>query len=392
MPDLRLLDGKVALITGAASGQGRAASVLFAEHGARIAVADVNDDGARETVDLVEQAGSKAVAMHADVSRRADNDAMVAAAVDAFGGIDVLYNNAAIQMSGRLVECTEEQWDITMATNLNAIFWACRAAMPRVRRGQSRARRADSADCYRVRTEGARQRDRARLNRHTPVPEGRSRDGRRRWLRQRAAREHPAAVAADVTSEEDVRRMVGAATGGNGDGRLDVLVCSAAVEVRASLADTSDDEWQRVLDVNVKGPFLCLKHAIPPMTRSGGGSAILLGSVLGAIGSPGYAAYCASKGALVNLAKQAAIEHAPDKVRVNVVSPTACEAGLFLKVVEQAPDPEAIKQMVAERTPMRRLGTADDVCESIMFLAGDESSYISGAVFPLDGGLAARRM
>jgi meso-butanediol dehydrogenase / (S,S)-butanediol dehydrogenase / diacetyl reductase len=199
------------------------------------------------------------------------------------------------------------------------------------------------------------------------------------------------AVAADVASEDDVRRMVDAATGGDGGG-LDVLVCSAAVEVRASLADTSDDDWQRVLDVNLKGPFLCLKHAIPVMARSGGGSAILLGSVLGAIGSPGYAAYCASKGALVNLAKQAAIEHAPDKVRVNVVSPTACEAGLFLKVVEQAPDPEGIKRMVAERTPMGRLGTADDVCESIMFLAGDESSYISGTVFPLDGGLAARRM
>jgi len=130
LPDLRLLDGKVALITGAASGQGRAASVLFAQHGARVAVADLNDDGARETVDLVEQAGSKAIAVHADVSNRPDNDAMVAAAVEAFGGLDVLYNNAAIQMSGRLVECTEEQWDITMATNLNAIFWACRAAMP----------------------------------------------------------------------------------------------------------------------------------------------------------------------------------------------------------------------------------------------------------------------
>jgi meso-butanediol dehydrogenase / (S,S)-butanediol dehydrogenase / diacetyl reductase len=199
------------------------------------------------------------------------------------------------------------------------------------------------------------------------------------------------AVAADVTKERDVRRLVSAVAGGNGRG-LDVLVCSAAVEVRASLRDTSDDDWQRVLDVNLKGPFLCLKHAIPVMARSGGGSAILLGSVLGAIGSPGYAAYCASKGALVNLAKQAAIEHASDNVRVNVVSPSASEAGLFLKVIEQAPDPEGIKRMVAERTPMGRLGTADDVCESIMFLAGDESSYITGAVFPLDGGLAARRM
>jgi NAD(P)-dependent dehydrogenase (short-subunit alcohol dehydrogenase family) len=132
---MRLLDGKVALITGAASGQGRAASVLFAEHGARIAVVDMNDEGARETVDLVEGAGSKAIAVHADVSRRADNDAMVAATVDAFGGLDILYNNAAIQMSGRVTECTEDQWDVTIATNLSAIFWACRAAMPHLTEG-----------------------------------------------------------------------------------------------------------------------------------------------------------------------------------------------------------------------------------------------------------------
>ncbi len=130
MPDDRLLEGKVALITGAASGQGRAASVRFAEHGAQIAVVDMNDNGAAETVGLVEQAGSKAVAIHADVSRRADVDAMVAATVEAFSQLDVLYNNAALQMSGRLVDTTEEEWDITIATNLSAIFWACRAAMP----------------------------------------------------------------------------------------------------------------------------------------------------------------------------------------------------------------------------------------------------------------------
>jgi NAD(P)-dependent dehydrogenase (short-subunit alcohol dehydrogenase family) len=125
-----LLDEKVALVTGAASGQGRAASVRFAEHGARIVVADMNADGAAETVQLVERAGSKAIAVRVDVSQRSDNDRMIAAALDAFGRLDVLYNNAAIQMSGRLVDTTEDQWDITIATNLSAIFWACRAAMP----------------------------------------------------------------------------------------------------------------------------------------------------------------------------------------------------------------------------------------------------------------------
>ena len=130
-----MLEGRVALITGAASGQGRAASVLFARHGARIAVVDVNDAGAAETVATITGAGGEAIAVHADVSRRDDVEAMVAAAMDRFGRIDVLYNNAAVQMSGRLLECTEEQWDLTIATNLDAIFTACRAAIPHMLAG-----------------------------------------------------------------------------------------------------------------------------------------------------------------------------------------------------------------------------------------------------------------
>jgi NAD(P)-dependent dehydrogenase (short-subunit alcohol dehydrogenase family) len=197
------------------------------------------------------------------------------------------------------------------------------------------------------------------------------------------------AMTVDVTREGEVAAMVDAVT--ERHGALHTLVCSAAVETRTPLAETSDDDWQRILDVNLKGPFLCMKHAIPPMIASGGGSVILLGSILGAIGSPSYAAYCASKGALVNLAKQAAVEHAPDGIRVNVVSPSACETGLFLEMVSQAPDPESIKRMVAERTPMGRLGTEADVVETIMFLVGEGASYISGTTVPLDGGMASRR-
>jgi NAD(P)-dependent dehydrogenase (short-subunit alcohol dehydrogenase family) len=102
-------------------------------------------------------------------------------------------------------------------------------------------------------------------------------------------------MTADVRSEGEVAAMVDAVV--ERHDRLDVLVCSAAVETRASVVDCSDDEWQRVLDVNLKGPFLCMKHAIPAMIRGGQGSVVLLGSVLGSIGAPGYAAYCASKGA-----------------------------------------------------------------------------------------------
>jgi NAD(P)-dependent dehydrogenase (short-subunit alcohol dehydrogenase family) len=130
-----LLEGKAALITGSGSGQGRAAALAFAQHGARIAVIDIDDAGAAETVRQVKSAGGSAFALHADVSLRPDCDKMVQAAVDQFGRLDVLYNNAAVQMSGTLLECTEEQWDLTLATNLSAIFWACRAAIPHMLAG-----------------------------------------------------------------------------------------------------------------------------------------------------------------------------------------------------------------------------------------------------------------
>jgi 3-oxoacyl-[acyl-carrier protein] reductase len=136
LADGRLLDGRVALITGGGSGQGRAAAQLFARHGASIAIAEIDPAGAAETVRLVVE-GEKgtALALEADVSRRSDCDRMVERTLAAFGRLDVLYNNAAVQMSGRLVECSDAQWDLTMATNLDAIFWACRAAIPPMRAG-----------------------------------------------------------------------------------------------------------------------------------------------------------------------------------------------------------------------------------------------------------------
>ena len=135
MADERLLEGKVALITGSASGQGRAAAERFGRHGAAIAVVDIDDEGSAETVRRVEGAGAEAISIHADVSVQADVESMVAAVVERWGRLDVLYNNAAVQMSGRLVECSEDDWDLTIATNLDAVFWACRAALPAMLQG-----------------------------------------------------------------------------------------------------------------------------------------------------------------------------------------------------------------------------------------------------------------
>jgi NAD(P)-dependent dehydrogenase (short-subunit alcohol dehydrogenase family) len=204
------------------------------------------------------------------------------------------------------------------------------------------------------------------------------------------ARGHNAvAVVGDVTVTADVERMVGTAAR---IGPLRVLVLSAAVESFTPLVDLSDDEWQHVLDVDLKGPFLAMRAGIPHLAANGGGSVIAMGSTLGLIVAPGHPAYCAAKGALVNLCKQAAVDYAPQAVRVNVLAPSATDTGLFMKVSAQAPDPDAIRARVAAANPMGRLGTADEVCDAAVFLASDQSTYVSGTVLALDGGLAARRM
>jgi 3-oxoacyl-[acyl-carrier protein] reductase len=197
------------------------------------------------------------------------------------------------------------------------------------------------------------------------------------------------AVTGDVTQDDDVAKVVRVAAT---LGTLRVLVLSAAIETRQPVLECSDHDWQQVLDVNLKGPFLYMRAAIPVMAAHGGGSVVALGSTLGLIVAPGYAAYCASKGALVNLCKQAAIEHAPDNVRVNVVAPSATDTGLFIRFSEQAPDPAALRRRIAETNPMHRLGTAREVCDAVMFLASEASTYTSGCVIPIDGALAARRM
>jgi 3-oxoacyl-[acyl-carrier protein] reductase len=197
------------------------------------------------------------------------------------------------------------------------------------------------------------------------------------------------AATCDVTRTADVEAAVRAASE---LAPLRTLVLSAAIESRQSVLECSDEDWQQVLDVNLKGPFLCMRAAIPVMAANGGGSVIALGSTLGLIVAPGHPAYCASKGALVNLCKQAAIEHAPDNVRVNVVAPSATDTGLFIRFSAQAPDPEALRQRIADLNPMHRLGTAREVCDAVVFLASDASSYTSGCVVPVDGALAARRV
>ena len=126
------------------------------------------------------------------------------------------------------------------------------------------------------------------------------------------------AVTVDVTDPAGTDDAVALAVG---MGPVRTLVLSAAVETRASVADCTDDEWRRVIDTDLKGPFLCMRATVPAMVDAGGGSIVALGSTLGQIAGKGFAAYCAAKFALTNLCKQVAVEHAADGIRVNVVAP-----------------------------------------------------------------------
>jgi NAD(P)-dependent dehydrogenase (short-subunit alcohol dehydrogenase family) len=192
----------------------------------------------------------------------------------------------------------------------------------------------------------------------------------------------------DVRVDANVARAVEKAAD---RGPITALVLSAAVETRAPIVDCTDDDWQRVIDTNLKGPFLCMRHVVPRMVDAGGGSIVAMGSTLGSIVAPQYPAYCASKFGLTNLCKQVAIEHARDGVRVNVLSLGPTDTGLFVRLTDMAPDPDAVRAGVAANLPMGRLGRAQEVCDAVAFLLSDGSAYTSGAVLPLDGGLAARR-
>jgi NAD(P)-dependent dehydrogenase (short-subunit alcohol dehydrogenase family) len=253
----RLLEGQVALITGSGSGQGRAAAVLFAEHGARVAVVDMNGDGARETVKAIETRGGEAFSIEADVSQRPATEDMIEQTVERYGALDILYNNAAVQMSGRLVECTEDQWDLTLRTNLTCIFWACRAALPHLRQGA-------------------------------------------------------------------------------------------------------------------------------------GGRIISTASTLALMGSPGYAAYGAAKAGLIALTRQIASEYGPE-VRANVIAPGSIDTPRFRKVADRLEDTQGYLDRLVAHNPMRRLGLAEDVASTALFLASDASAYVTGVTIPVDGGMGYAR-
>jgi NAD(P)-dependent dehydrogenase (short-subunit alcohol dehydrogenase family) len=250
------LEGKVVLITGGASGMGRATSVAFAKAGAKIAIADVNGQGGEETLGLALAAGGDAFFSACDVSAAAQVEALVNQTVKKFGRLDCAANIAGI--------------------------------------------------------------------------EG-------KWAEQ--------------------------------------------------IAEASEENFDRVIGVNLKGVWLCMKYEIAQMLKQGsGGSIVNLASAAGLVGNPGSAAYGASKHGVVGLTKTGALEYARQRIRVNAVCPGAIETPMLSRIFEKIP---RTGERMAEIEPVGRLGTPDEIADAVLWLCSDQSSFVTGAALAVDGGLTA---
>jgi NAD(P)-dependent dehydrogenase (short-subunit alcohol dehydrogenase family) len=193
------------------------------------------------------------------------------------------------------------------------------------------------------------------------------------------------ACRSDVASESDTLAAVAAAQ--SAFARLDILVSGAApYDVGGTVLETSREDWDRVVAVNLTGSFLLCRAALPLMIAGGGGSIILIASQLGRVGSAGRAAYCATKGALIQLAKVMAIDHAPDNVRVNTLSPGAVETQ---RLTRRYGNLEAARTVMGPKHLLARLGQPREIAAAAVFLASDEASFVTGSDLLVDGGYTA---
>jgi NAD(P)-dependent dehydrogenase (short-subunit alcohol dehydrogenase family) len=199
--------------------------------------------------------------------------------------------------------------------------------------------------------------------------------------------ERVAALRGDVAEPETARRAVALAQ--ERFGALDIVVNNAGRFLTKPTVETTDGDWDELLRVNVRGAFLHCREALPVLREDGDGRIVNVASISGTIGLPGQTAYCATKGAIVQLTRQLAIEHAP-RVRVNAVAPGAIDTGFMDEALAGVPDREARLASVAASHPLGRLARAEEIAEVIAFLASPRSSIVTGAILMADGGFTAQ--
>jgi NAD(P)-dependent dehydrogenase (short-subunit alcohol dehydrogenase family) len=193
----------------------------------------------------------------------------------------------------------------------------------------------------------------------------------------------------DVASEPEVQRVVDEAA--QHFGRLDILVNNAGIGGASKpTTDLTAEEWDRVMAVNVKGPFFCTKYSVPHLRRAGGGSIVNLSSIYGLVGAMDAPPYHASKGALRLMTKTDALFYAKDKIRVNSVHPGFIWTPMVENFLRSSGDLEAGRAALDALHPIGHMGEADDVAYGILYLASDESKFVTGSELVIDGGYTAR--
>ncbi len=188
----------------------------------------------------------------------------------------------------------------------------------------------------------------------------------------------------DVTSSDDWQSAVEQTV--ETFGKLDILVNNAAIYSRTPIEHASEEEWDSIIDINLKGVFLGTKHSIAAMRDAGGGSIINISSTAGLVGSPRGGAYTASKGGVRLFTKNTAIQLAPDGIRANSIHPGPIDTDM---IRDNIGTPEGLAASL-ERVPLKRIGTVDDVAYGALFLASDEASFMTGSELVIDGGVTAQ--
>lgn len=193
-------------------------------------------------------------------------------------------------------------------------------------------------------------------------------------------------VSADVSKASEVRRMVEDAL--ERFGRIDVLVNNAGYGIPGTVVETSEEDWAALLSVNLTGVFLCSKYVIPAMAGQGG-AIVNVASVVASVGITNRAAYCASKGGVAALTRAMALDHVADGIRVNAIAPGTINSPFFDDMLAKSEDPRALREGLENRQAMRRLGEPEEIAKGILYLACDESSFCTGSILTVDGGMTA---
>ena len=195
------------------------------------------------------------------------------------------------------------------------------------------------------------------------------------------------AVVCDVTDKKAIGQALAGVEGAFGP--VNVLVNNAGVLSVSTVESISEEDWDRVIETNLTGPFLMSRAVLPSMRRAGGGSIVNIGSVLGLVAIKDRAAYCASKGGLTLLTKAMALDHAHENIRVNCICPSVVETELVRGLFSDTEEGRRAKQARIGTIPLGRLGRPDDVTGLAVFLSSDESSWMTGTAIPVDGGVTA---